>query len=95
MRYRVLLAHTAAEVFKHLHPEIRKQMKAGLKELADDPYAGKELHDDLSEFRSYRIKRYRIVYTIHHDSENLLKIYMIGHRKEIYDLVSGFIQSKK
>ncbi len=94
MKCRVLLAHTAAEAFKNLHPEIRKQLKAGLKELADNPYAGKELHDDLSEFRSYRIKRYRIIYMIH-GGENLLKVYMIGHRKEIYDLVSEFMRSKR
>ncbi len=93
MKYRVLLALTAAEAFKDLHPEIRKQLKAGLKVLADNPYAGKELHDDLCEFRSYRLKRYRIVYTIY-DSENQLKVYMIGHRKEIYDLVSEFMRSR-
>ena len=91
MRCRVQLALTAAEAFKRLNPEIRKQLKLGLKELADNPYAGKELQDELTEFRSYRIKRYRIVYSIH-DGGRILKVYMVGHRREIYDLFSEFLR---
>ena len=91
MKYRVQLAPTAADAFIRLNPEIRKQLKAGLNELASNPYAGKELQDDLAEFRSYRIKRYRIVYAIH-DEERLLWVYSVGHRREIYDLLSKFIQ---
>ena len=93
MKYRVQLAPTATDAFKGLHPEIRSQLKAGLKELANNPFAGKELQNELAEFRSHRIKRYRIIYRVH-NSENLLKVFMIGHRKEIYDLVSEFSRSK-
>ena len=93
MKYRVQLAPTAADAFTRCNPVIRKQLKAGLKELANNPYAGKELQDDLAEFRSYRIKRYRIVYAVH-DEERLLKVYTVGHRREIYDLLSKFIQIK-
>ena len=93
MKYRVQLAPSVAVTFKRFNPEIRKQLKVGLKELAGNPYAGKGLQDDLTEFRSYRIKRYRIIYTVE-DGERLLKIYMIGHRREIYDLFSKFIRGE-
>ena len=93
MKYRLQLAPSAAEFFSSLNPVIRKQLKAGLKELASNPYAGKELQDDLAEFRSYRIKRYRIVYTVV-NGEKTLKVYAIGHRREIYDLFSEFIRGK-
>jgi mRNA-degrading endonuclease RelE of RelBE toxin-antitoxin system len=68
-------------------------LKAGFKEPASNPYDGKELQDDLAEFGSYRIKRYRIVHAVH-DEKKLLRIYTIGHRREIYDLLSTFIQIK-
>lgn len=93
MSYRIQLAPTAAEAFISLHPEIRKQLRAGMKDLAENPYAGKILQNELSEFLTYRIKRYRIIYKI--DSvAKLIKIYMIGHRADIYDLFSLFVHKR-
>jgi len=36
---------------------------------------------------TYRIRRHRIIYRIE-ETGKLLKVYMIGHRAEIYDLLS-------
>lgn len=79
VRYRVQLAPGAVESFLSLNPVIRKQLKAGLKELASNPYAGKELQDDLAKFRNYWIKRYRIAYAVV-DGEKTLKAYAILDR---------------
>jgi len=93
VKYRVQLAPSAADAFSAFNPAVRAQIKAGLKELANNPYAGMELQDDLTELRSYRIKRYRIIYTAV-TGEKTLKIYAIGHRREIYDLFSELIRSR-
>jgi len=93
VKYRVQLAPSAAEAFAALNPFVSRQINAGLKELADNPYVGKELQDDLSEFRSYRIKRYRVVFKVV-DKEKNLKVFAIGHRREIYDLFADFINKK-
>ncbi len=54
----------ANKVAKQLNPEIKKAAKAALKELAENPYLGKELQTELSGFWSYRFLRYRIVFKL-------------------------------
>ena len=88
--YRVQLAPTVAKALSSFHPDIRKQLKAGMKELADNPYAGKMMQEKLAGFRTYRMKRYRVVYKVDED-EKLVRVYMIGHRREIYDLFSKLV----
>ncbi len=86
--YRVCLAPVVAKVVSSIHPDIRRMLKTGMLELAANPNIGKELLDDLAGFRSHRVKRYRIVSSIdveHH----LIKVYMIGHRRDIYDIVAA------
>jgi mRNA-degrading endonuclease RelE of RelBE toxin-antitoxin system len=37
---------------------------SGVRELYENPYIGKRLRDELSGFRSLRMKRYRAIYQI-------------------------------
>jgi len=46
--YRVKLTPSASLKFRNLHPTIRKQLKAILKELDDKQYLGKKLEDELA-----------------------------------------------
>jgi mRNA-degrading endonuclease RelE of RelBE toxin-antitoxin system len=85
--YRVQIAPAAAHAFRQLHPQIRKQLKAGMRELSENPYSGKMLQNELAGFLTYRIRRHRIIYRIE-EAEKVLKVFMIGHRAEIYDLLS-------
>ena len=81
----VKLTPTAAKAFNCLHPSVKKDIKSALKILTDKPYAGKELQSDLRFFRSFKIKRYRAIYTFDEKS-NIVVIIAIGHRKDIYDI---------
>ena len=74
-----------------MHPELRKLLKEGMRYLAENHFAGKALKDEFVGFRSYRIKRYRIVYKVDH-SEKAIRIYMLGHRKTIYDIMRTLIR---
>ena len=46
--------------------------------LANDPFIGKKLMGNLSEFYKYRVGNYRIIYSIFQE------IVEIGHRKDVY-----------
>ena len=84
MTYHVKLTNSASNAAKKLNPEIKKAAKAALKELAENPFFGKELQAELSSFRSYRFMRYRIIYKV--DTENkYLIVWAIGHRRDIYE----------
>ena len=91
MKYLVKLTPAAAEMYKSIHPEVRKQIKAILQELQVNPYFGKPLHNKLAEFRSFKMKRYRIVYRTDETNESTI-VYGIGHRKDIYEMATELVR---
>lgn len=91
--YRVKLTATAFEMFALLHPNIKKQIKSILKTLYSDPYLGKELKDELVDFRSMKMKRYRAIYKVN-DENRMVIVYAIGHRRDIYEIVTELFYGK-
>ena len=94
MDYFVKLTRTAAAAVINLHPDIKKKVKRSFKELAADPYSGKELQEELAGFFTYRIKSYRIVYKVAESEKNII-VYMIGHRRDVYELFAELINAQK
>ncbi len=74
----------AARLFSKLHPENKKLIKSALQELRKAPYSGQDLQEELSGFKSFKSKRYRIVYKVN-EEEHSVEVYFIGHRKDIYE----------
>jgi len=84
MPYQVKLTAFANDSAKRLNPEIKK---AALKELAENPYLGKELQAELSGFCSYRFLRYRIVYKVDRQEKTVI-VWAIGQRRDIYETMN-------
>ncbi|MEA1967115.1 MAG: type II toxin-antitoxin system RelE/ParE family toxin [Thermodesulfobacteriota bacterium] len=93
MKYNVKLTPIAANFLTKQHPENKKLIKASLKELALNPYSGKELQEELSGFWTYKPKRFRVIYKID-DTDRFIRVYIIGHRKEIYELFSDALRHR-
>jgi mRNA-degrading endonuclease RelE of RelBE toxin-antitoxin system len=74
----------AARLFSKLHPENKKLIKSALQELRQAPYSGLDLQEELSGFKSFKSKRYRIVYKVN-EEEHRVEVYFIGPRKDIYE----------
>jgi mRNA interferase RelE/StbE len=72
-----------ASVLKNLHPIIKSQIRLGLKAILENPYIGKALKDELKGLRSFRVKRYRIIYRIGLKHRQI-EIITIGPRRIIY-----------
>jgi mRNA interferase RelE/StbE len=83
-----------AALIRGLHPEIKSVIKSALETILADPYTGKSLKDDLKGLRSYRAKRYRIIYRIL-SKEKQLEIIAIGPRKNIYEETFRLIRKKQ
>ena len=92
MGYQVKLTFFANNAAKKLTPEIKKAAKTALKELAENPFLGKELQVELSGFWSYRFLRYRIVFKAD-TQRKIIIVWAIGHRRDIYETISEHIQS--
>ena len=82
--FKIRFTPQAARLFSKLHPENKKLIKLALHELSKAPYSGHNLQEELSGFKSYRSKRYRVLYKVNED-EHIIEVYFIGHRKDIYE----------
>ena len=74
----------AAKLVSKLHPEIKKMIRSALEELRSNPFLGDDLREELSGFKSYKPRRYRILYKFDED-ENTIDVYYVGHRREVYE----------
>jgi mRNA interferase RelE/StbE len=92
MPYQVKITTFANDSAKRLNPEIKKAAKAALKELAENPYLGKELQTELSGFWSYRFLRYRIVYKVDRQEKTII-VWAIGHRRDIYETMNEHMRN--
>ena len=76
-----------------LHPDVKRKIRAGLKEIALNPSSGKILKEELEGLRSYRIGGYRIVYR---ETSPFLEIIAIGERERIYaDTIKKLLKEKQ
>jgi mRNA interferase RelE/StbE len=71
------------ELIRGLHPDIKRKIRAALDVIRVDPWAGKELRDDLAGLRSFRLGRFRIIYRV--GQRRLIDLIAIGPRRVIYE----------
>ena len=83
-KWKMQFTPEAARLLFKLHPENKKHIKKSLIELRKNPYAGKDLQEELYGFKSLRIKKYRIIYYLK-EEEYLLRIYYLGQRSDVYE----------
>ena len=74
----------AASLILRLHPEIKRRVRRAIADLLADPFRGHALHVDLSGFRSYRVKGYRVLYQIN-DRDACVEVYYVGRRRDVYE----------
>ncbi len=83
MRYKIELSPKAKKRLR-LVPKIYKRAIAeAYKEISQDPFLGKELHDEYAGFFCYRLSVYRIIYKVI-PKDKKVRIYSIGHRATVY-----------
>ena len=71
-------------LIRGLHPLIKSQIKTALQALLNDTHCSKSLKDELQGLRSYRVKKYRIIYCVVRKKKEL-EIIAIGPRRKIYE----------
>ena len=83
-KWKMRFTPEAAALLPKLHPENKKLIKQALVELRQNPRTGKDLQEELSGFKSLRLKHYRIIYNIDED-KSFIQIYYIGRRRDVYE----------
>jgi len=82
--FRIQFTPEAAKLIAKLHPDNKKLIKEGIKLLRQNPYVGGDLQEELSDFKSYKLKRYRVIYKII-EEQKTIHIYYVGHRSDVYE----------
>jgi mRNA-degrading endonuclease RelE of RelBE toxin-antitoxin system len=82
--YRFRFTPEAALCISRLHPDHKKIIRDALDELRHDPYAGDDLQGELAQFKSFKPKRFRIIYTVD-DDHKMVQVFYVGHRRDVYD----------
>jgi mRNA interferase RelE/StbE len=80
--YRLRVPGRVEELVRHLHPDLKRKVRAGLDLIRTDLAVGKELHDELAGLRSLPVGRFRIVYRV--GARRLIDLVAIGPRRTIY-----------
>jgi mRNA-degrading endonuclease RelE of RelBE toxin-antitoxin system len=83
-RYQARYTMEAAGKITKLHPQIKKEIREGIRTLLETPLAGHPLHFELSGLWSYRIRNHRIIYRINTD-ECMIDIMFVGPRRDVYE----------
>jgi len=78
------VADDIASVLAKLHPTIKSHIRSGLRAILENPSCGKALKDELRGLRSYRVKRYRIIYRLRAKKKHI-EIVTIGPRRIVYE----------
>lgn len=80
---KLIISKDALKQYEKLPRTEQVKIKSKLKALQDEPYAGKRLTGDLSDYRSLKAWPYRIIYEIN-KKENRIDVHKIAHRQGAY-----------
>ncbi|BBG65336.1 RelE/StbE replicon stabilization toxin [Hydrogenimonas sp.] len=82
--YEVVLDKKVLKDLKQIEKKDRIKIVETIEDkLAKNPFIGKRLAGNLSEYYRYRVGNYRIIYLIY-ETEVEIEIIKVGHRKDIY-----------
>ena len=94
LKYRLKVTDKTAELIRSLHPDVKATIKTALKTIIEEPYSGKALKDELEGLRSYRTKRFKIIYRVSLNVKQI-EIVAIGPRKTIYEETFRLIRKEQ
>ncbi len=84
----------ATALIRKLHPEVKRLIRDGIRHLTENPLSGHELRFELSGFRSYRVRNYRILYRLN-EQERFVEVYFVGHRRDVYESLRDLLIEKE
>ena len=85
--------HVAA-VIRHLHPDLKRSVKQAIRSISREPLSGEPLVRELEGLRKFTVRRFRIVYAVDRE-RRIVRIFAVGHRREIYDDLAEKIRRSK
>lgn len=92
--WRLSVRTAPARAIRHLPPEIKRSVKAALRQAAADPTSGEPLHGELAGLWKFRVRRYRVVYKVDRATKTV-DIVAVGQRRSICEEVAELVRREK
>ena len=93
MEYKLRLPDDIVALIRGLHPILKRRVRSALALICMNPYDGKALKEEMIGLRSFRIKRFRIIYKI--SSDRTIGLIALGPRKRIYAETYRILKKKQ
>ena len=82
-----------ARLISKLPPEIKRLVRSTIDALLAKPEMGTELTGELDGYRSYRVRRYRIIYRVN-EEESCMEVHHVGHRRDVYQTLRSLLSPR-
>ena len=82
-----------ARLISKLPPDIKRLVRSTIESLSAKPTMGTELTGELEGYRSYRVRRYRIIYRVN-DKASSIEVYHVGHRRDVYEALRSILSHR-
>jgi mRNA interferase RelE/StbE len=82
-----------ARLISKLPPDIKRLVRSTLDALLVKATIGTELIGELDGYRSYRVRRYRIIYRVN-EEECCIEVYHVGHRRDVYETLRSILSRR-
>lgn len=92
--YRARYGPEAARRIRRLHPQIKQEIKEGVRTLLKAPLTGHALHFELAGLWSFRVRTHRIIYQAN-EEDSTLDIILVGPRRTIYEELRALLLERR
>jgi len=82
--FQLVIPPHVAEIVRSLHPDLKRSITSAVRAILSNPECGEPLRRELDGLRKFRVRRFRIVYTIDRKTCTV-RLMAIGHRQSIYE----------
>ena len=82
-----------SRLISKLLPEIKRLVRSTVDALLTKHEMGTALTGELDGYRSYRVRRYRILYRVNEEA-SCLEVYHVGHRRDVYETLRSLLLNK-
>lgn len=66
-----------------LHPDLKPLIKSAIRAIAENSECGEPLQRELDGLRKYRVRRFRIVYTV--NQKRIIQVIVVGQLRSVYE----------
>ena len=83
-QYRIAILSNVEEGIRRLPPDVKRGVRDAIRAISLDPSRGDALRLELQDYMKYRVRRFRIVYSVDRRASRVTVV-AVAHRRTVYE----------